>query len=113
MAKFYGIIGYVETKETAPGTWTPVPTEHTYHGDIVRNNRRWQEGENLNDDLTISNQISIVADSFAYKNLSAIRYIRWMGSNWKVTSIDIQRPRLLLTIGGVYNGPTLESPDSP
>jgi len=104
MAKFYGKIGYAETSETSPGVWTPGVTEKLYSGDIIKNSRRWQTGESINDDLVINNIISIVADPFAYQNFHAIKYIEWMGALWKVTNIEVQRPRLILTIGGVYNG---------
>jgi len=105
MAKFYGIIGYSVTEETSPGVWTESITERNYYGDVIRNTRRWQPGEGLNDNLTINNIISIVADPFAYKHFHAIRYIKWMGASWKIDNIEVQRPRLILTIGGVYNGP--------
>jgi len=105
MAKFYGVIGYAETKETSPGVWTESITERNYYGDVIRNTRRWQPGEGLNDNLTINNIISIVADPFAYQHFYAIRYIKWMGASWKIDNIEVQRPRLILTIGGVYNGP--------
>lgn len=104
MAKFYGVIGYSTTTETSPGVWTEAATERTYSGDVVKESSRWQAGENLNDDLKISNQISIVADPFAYQNVHNIRYVNWMGGLWKISRVDIRRPRLLLTIGGVYNG---------
>lgn len=104
MAKFYGAIGYAETSEKTPGVWTEDITERLYSGNVVRNNKRWVSGDNLNDDLTISNEISVIADQFAYHNFHNMRYIKWMGSSWKITKIDIQRPRLVLTIGGVYNG---------
>lgn len=104
MAKFYGVIGYAETKKTSPGVWTEAITEKNYSGDILRNTSRWQAGENLNDNLTIHNRISILADPYAYQHFHAIRYIEWSGAKWKVTSVEVQRPRLILTIGGVYNG---------
>lgn len=104
MAKFYGVIGYAETSETAPGVWAEGITERNYSGDVVRNSRRWQAGEGLNDNLTINNEFSIVADPYAYQNFHAMRYIKWMGASWKITNIDVQRPRLILTIGGLYNG---------
>jgi len=105
MAKFYGIIGYSVTEETSPGVWTESITERNYYGDVIRNTRRWQPGEGLNDNLTINNIISIVADPFAYQHFHAIRYIKWMGASWKIDNIEVQKPRLILTIGGVYNGP--------
>ena len=106
MAKFYGVIGYAETSETEPGIWTEGITERSYSGDVVRNSKRWQSGENLNDNLTVNNEISIIADPFAYSNFHTMKYIKWMGASWKILNIDIQRPRLRLTIGGIYNGET-------
>ena len=104
MAKFYGKIGYAETKETALDIWQEVITERAYSGDVLRNTRRWEGGEGLNDNFNINNLISIVADAYANQNFHSIRYIEWMGSKWKVTNVEVQRPRLILTIGGVYNG---------
>jgi hypothetical protein len=106
MAKFHGIIGYIVQVETAPGVWTDQTTERTYRGDILSNVNRWKDGENLNPNVTIDNKLSILSDPYAYKNLSQIRYVNWMGTNWTVTKIEVQRPRLILTVGGVYNGPT-------
>lgn len=103
MAKFYGVIGYGETKETKPGVWSESITEKNYYGDVLQFNRKWETSENLNDNLNINNKISIVADPFAYENFHSIRYIKWMGSKWKITNIEVQYPRLVLTIGGVYN----------
>jgi len=106
MAKFFGVVGYgVESKETKPGVFVPVITEQSYSGDIIENSRRWQAGENQNDDLVVSNRISIVADTFADQNFYAMRYVKWIGVYWKVTKVEVQRPRLILTMGGVYNGP--------
>jgi hypothetical protein len=103
MAKFYGEIGYSESEETSPGIWEDVITERKYSGDILRNTSRMQESEKFNEDLTIRNRLSIVADPFAYEMFYAMRYIRWLGVLWKITSVEVQRPRLILTIGGVYN----------
>ena len=104
MAKFYGVVGYVETKETTPGVWDEIATERNYSGDVIKNTSSWQKGESLNDNLTINNQISILADPFAYQNFYAMRYVQWMGACWKITSVDVKQPRIILTIGGVYNG---------
>lgn len=104
MAKFYGPVGYCQTTETAPGVWEEKPTERNYFGDVLKISKRWVPGENLNDDLTISNKISILADPYAIENFQYIRYIKWMGASWKVNDVEVQRPRLILTIGGVYNG---------
>lgn len=111
MGKFFGAIGYGETKETPPdsGVWQDVITEHQYYGDVVRNTRRMENGSQLNDDINVDNLISIVADAFAFENFHSIRYVKWMGALWKVPKVEVQRPRLILTIGGVYNGQQAES----
>lgn len=104
MAKFYGTVGYVELAETSKGVWTELVTERTYYGDVMRNSHRWEKNEHLNDDLNVNNVISIAADAYANLHSFAIRYVDWMGAKWKVTNVEFQRPRLILTIGGVYNG---------
>lgn len=103
MAKFYGKIGFMKTTETSPGVWEEEITDRYYYGDVTRNMRRWDSSQNQNDDLKINNEISIVSDPYAVQNFHAIRYVEWMGSLWKVTSVDVQYPRLTLSIGGVYN----------
>lgn len=100
--KYYGKIGYAETKETAPDVYEEQITEREYFGDVTRNTRRWQSGQNLNDNLEIDNTLSVVADPYALRNFQAIRYAVWNGAKWKVKSVEIQYPRLILTIGGVY-----------
>lgn len=104
MAKFFGVIGYAETApEDGSDVWTERYTERNYYGDLLRNTRRLQGTENLNDDLNISNEISIVADPFARQNFHRMRYAEFMGAKWKITNVEVQYPRLILTIGGVYN----------
>jgi hypothetical protein len=104
MAKIHSTIGFVQTVEVSPGVWEEQIAERPYYGNLTRNVRKWNSSETLNDDLTLTNTVSILADSFAYQNYSAMRYIVLSNSKWKITSIDIQYPRLILTIGGVYNG---------
>lgn len=104
MAKFYGAIGYAVTEETKPGVWTEKIIEHVYYGDLNRNTRRLQSADQLNDNIDVANEISIVADPFANENFHSMRYVEFMGAKWKVTSVEVQYPRLILTLGGVYNG---------
>lgn len=104
MAKFYGKIGYAMTKETIPGVWVEEIVERSYYGDVIRNIRRLQSSENLNDDINVSNEISIVADAFANQNFHSMRYVEYMGAKWKVSSVEVKYPRLILNVGGVYNG---------
>ena len=104
MGKWFGKIGYAVTEEITPGVWVEQITERTYYGDIIRNTRRLQTSDKLNDDINVSNEISIVADPFARDNFHAMRYIEFMGTRWKVSSVEVQYPRLILSLGGVYNG---------
>lgn len=108
MGRFYGKVGYIKTESDGADVYKMVPCERTYYGDVTRNTRRWEKGEYLNDNLNLNNIISILADDYAYEHFFEIRYVEWMGACWKVTDIEVKRPRLILTIGGVYNGPTPE-----
>lgn len=103
MAKFYGNVGFVDTIETEPGIWEEKVIERPYFGDLVRNTSRYQSSGNVNDNINISNNISIVADPYANENFQHMRYVCFMGAKWKITNIEVQYPRLILTIGGVYN----------
>lgn len=104
MAKWFGKIGYAMTSETRPGVWTEEIVEREYYGDLIRNSRRLQTAsDKVNDDVNISNQLSIVADPYANENFHAMRYAEFMGSKWKITDVEVQYPRLTLTLGGVYN----------
>ncbi len=102
MPKFYGIVGYAEMQETRPGVWTEVLMERRYQGDVIRNTRRWEAGEHLNDNLRINNMISIVSDPWLDENGYKIRYAQWGGTFWKITNVEYARPRILLTMGEVY-----------
>lgn len=106
MEKFYGKVGYCVTTEDPVGSGIvkDVVTERKYYGDVLRNSTRWQSSDSINDNLTVSNRISILADAYAYQNFSLIKYVEWMGVLWKVDSIEVERPRLILSLGGEYNG---------
>ena len=104
MAKFYCVIGYAVTKETAPGVWTEEIAEQSYYGDLTRNMRRLQDSGDLNDDINVANEISIVADPYANANFHSMRYVAFMGAKWKISKVEVQYPRLIMTLGGVYNG---------
>ena len=105
MTRWFGKVGYSETVETAPGKWTPQDTVREYYGDIKRNTTRWAGDSNsTNDDLTVNTQISIVADPFAIDKFYSMKWIEFMGAKWKITNVDPQPPRLILTLGGVWNG---------
>ena len=104
MAKWYGIIGFNEMVETVPGVHEEQITKHPYYGDLIRNTRKLQASDQLNDNINVANDISIVADPFANQNFHSMLYVEFMGAKWKITNVEVQYPRLILSIGGVYNG---------
>ena len=107
MTRFHGNVGYAEESvESAPGVWTDSIVEFEYFGDVIRNTRRLADDDKVNNDLSVSNTISIVADPYAREHFFAIRYVQWAGTLWKVDNVEVQFPRLLLRLGEVYNGPT-------
>ena len=103
MAKFYGKIGFAENVEIEKGVWEEQITERSYFGDVTRNIRRIRDASKVCNDVDISNEISIVADPYANKNFHSMRYVVFMGSKWKIESVEVQYPRLILSIGGLYN----------
>lgn len=109
MNRFYGKVGYVITEEKIvdgepTGVFDDTITDVNYRGNVEKNKSRWYQSGNLNDNLRFDNSISIIADAFAYQNFSKIRYVEWMGVKWKVETAEIQRPRIILSLGGEYNG---------
>lgn len=107
MPKFSGVVGYGESVDQGDGVWVDTITTRKHRGNVVRNTRRLEANtEQVNDDLTVGNSISIVADAYASKHFWAIRYVEWQGTLWTVRDVEVQSPRLLLRLGGVYNGPT-------
>jgi hypothetical protein len=114
MAKFYGAVGYADTStEVSPGVWEDVIVERKHRGDVLRATRSLQQAdEKVNSDISVDNEISIVADAYASGHIFAIRYVRWAGALWIVSHVEVQSPRLILRLGGVYNGLTGE-PASP
>lgn len=104
MAKFYGAIGYAKMAEGKPQSWKEEIIERMTSGDLLENNRRLQESNNVNDNITLNNKISILSNPFALENFHSMRYVNYMGTNWKVIKVDVKYPKLILTLGGVYNG---------
>ena len=108
MGKYSGMIGFAENQEVATDIYDDVITERHYYGDIVRNTSRWSQADTLSGDLQINNQFSIMGDTYAFENYDNIRYLTWKNNRWTVTSVEEQFPRLIISIGGIYNGQTPE-----
>ena len=111
MSKWFGKIGYAIQKETEPGIWEDKIVERDYYGDLLTDNRKRQTTNNVLDEITLSNMVSIIADPFAYNNCSCMAYAEIMGARWKISEVEVKPPRLNLTIGGVYNGNTPRTSD--
>lgn len=119
MGKIYVTVGYSETVEKTytedgvtygTGVWETIITEVPYYGDLVMNLSRLQAGSNINDNIRISNQFSILADPFAYENFQHMLYVKYLGTKWKIESVEVQYPRLILNAGGVYNADEQTTP---
>lgn len=104
MTKWYGMIGYADSVETEPGIWEPTITERPYFGDIIQNIRMLQNSSGINDNVNINNQISVVSDPYAVQHIHDMQYVEYQGAKWKVSNVTVQHPRLLLNIGGLWNG---------
>lgn len=105
--RFCGKVGYGETTEIRPGIYDDTITERIYYGDVIRNSRRMNEvGDRINNDISVGNRISVVADEFAYEHFFQMRYVEWNNVLWEISEVEVERPRLILSLGGVYHGPT-------
>lgn len=102
MAKWYGKVGYIINEEVEPGVWVEKPIELPYYGDTLSDMAKWSPSGQVNDNLTVANKVSIVADPFAIQHFSSIKYVEFMGAMWSVSVIEPQFPRLILTVGGAY-----------
>lgn len=109
MAKFSGMVGYIERKEVKPSQFKSIPFEKPYVGDVNPNIRQFEPGEGTIENVKLNNKISIVADPYAYDHYQFIRYVRWKNAVWSVTNVEIAYPRLILTIGDVYSGPVVKN----
>lgn len=110
--KFYGAVGFVEVTQKRPGVKVLTPVEYNYTGDVLRRSLKYQNGESVNDDISPDHQISILADPYARKHVASMKYVKWMDTAWKITNVSMQYPRLILTLGGPYNGETVRPVDS-
>ena len=106
MAKFSGVIGYVEVEETSQDVHEEIPTERKIKGDILMNNKRSDHSEQLNNNLNVNNRFSFVADPYARNHFYAMRYFKYLGAYWNITEAEVQYPRIIFSIGGIYNGIT-------
>lgn len=113
MARFHGFIGYGHTQDGAPGVKELVITEREAFGEIKQDTRQLREGEYLHDDISLQNIVSVVADAFANENYLAIKYVKQAGRYWTVDSVTVEPPRLLLRLGGVWNGVKAPVADGP
>lgn len=104
MNKWYGKVGYVETAEVEPGTWEEQEAERSYYGELVRNSSKFQTSGGVNDDRDVSVELSIIADPYLDLHFNSIRYVEFMGVKWKVNTVEPKYPRLILSLGGEYNG---------
>ena len=102
MTRCSGNIGYALVAETQPGVWTEEVVDKKYYGEVVTDNRKFTDQNQINDNLNISNNISVVSNKFMLDNMSYMKYITFLKSKWKISSVDIKPPRIIITMGGLY-----------
>lgn len=113
MTRYFGKVGYGATVDKGDGVWDVDITERSYQGDVIKPSRRYLADAKVNNNRIVGNAISIVADGYANNHLLDIRYVEWMGELWEINRIESEPPRLILWLGGVYNGPTPPPPGGP
>jgi hypothetical protein len=104
MAKFSGLVGYVTQEETVPGVWSPVEKPRMMRGDVIRRSSTNQNDDKVNSDISLSHRVSLIGDAFTFNNYINIKWIDIDGYKWEVSSIEIQRPRIIVSLGGPWNG---------
>lgn len=111
MNRFFGKIGFCyQESEEGSDIVTERVVLKTYRGDLLKSNRKWETAEQIIDQFNISNRVSIMADPYSLDNLYAIKFVILHGKAWKITDAEIQYPRIILSIGGLWNGPVDETP---
>lgn len=113
MRRFVGKVGYAANVNRGAGIYVEEFTARVYMGDVIRNEVQVSNGEKINDDISTGTSISIVADGFALNHFKTIRYAEWAGETFKVEGVTLNHPRLVLRLGGVYNGPKAPVPVGP
>ncbi|WP_130837527.1 DUF7253 family protein [Lachnoclostridium sp. Marseille-P6806] len=102
--KWFGVIAFSNQVETKPGIWEDRPERRQYFGDIIRNSKRDQLSDQINADIAVTNQLSVIADPYLVNCFHSILYVEFMGSKWRVSSVEVGYPRLTLTFGELYKG---------
>ena len=104
MAKFSGLVGYITQGESIPGVWSPIENPVFMKGDMIRQSASYRDSGKVNSDVALNHRVSLLGDAYAFDNYYAIKWIEINGRKWEVTSVEIQRPRLIVTVGGLWNG---------
>ena len=100
--KWFGKIAFADQKDAGTGVWKSVITERDYYGDVLRNSKRDENSTVIISNITLSNQLSVVADPFILDSFTKIVYVEIFGKKWKVSSVDVNYPRLTINFGELY-----------
>lgn len=115
MSKWCGKIGLAicaeEDPENNPGVWTDIIKEVPAKGEIIKTSYRYQSNtDSTNDDISLNMSLSIISNTYLTNNFQSIKYITYKNGVWSVTGVSLENRRLILSIGGIYNG---ERPQRP
>ena len=104
MSKFWGPIGINRGPvQTAPGILEVVIEELEVSGEMRQLQLRWPQAR-MQEGLSANHVLSIVTPEDSDIDFTEVVYIVWQSRKWSVTSIQYKRPRVELTLGGLYNG---------
>lgn len=104
--KYSGLAGFEKKhNEVRPGVLQNQIKEVRIKGDVIN------YGHSLNptqgsdqQDVHIRNRLSIVMNPYLRDNFSSLVYVIFMNVKWEVSSFTINGPRVIIDLGGVYNG---------
>lgn len=102
--KYSGKVGYAVQTETAPGVWTKEIKEVHMYGDTLSYGAQPVSSDKVNQDVALSNEISLMGNPIIFENLSTLEYLILSGIKWEITSINLDPPRIKVALGGVWNG---------
>ena len=113
MTRFSDKVGYVSQGSLVDGVQEVVVTERVYKGEVLENISSLQDGEKVNDDIRLQDRVSLIADAYGLENFSQIRFVVRMGIPWIAQTVRVERPRIIISLGGVYHGPRAPAPVEP
>jgi hypothetical protein len=104
MARYWGVIGINRGPvQTSPGILTPKIEEVQVSGEMRQERLNWPQA-GMREGLSARHVLSVITPEDSDIDFTEAVYISWQGRKWSVTSIQYKRPRVELSLGGIYSG---------